>query len=240
VAPGLALGGSDYAGFVRRQVELHAPAQDGAIELGPGHAHVELDPLAPPAGERFAAIAADALERAADRDAARERWRVGSGYRGVELASLLARPLGEPLALLDAARAVVAAHAALDECGDEAAASLAVAPHSSGYERVTLAAATRDEALLIMASLADALGGTVGDRLAFVAGKGGRGVLGRVLSRRPAGEERTCALPSTFADGGPRTEALLAAWRRYVGAAHVVEADGGPAAYETLVRGVWV
>ncbi|HEY7077178.1 MAG TPA: hypothetical protein VH418_17495, partial [Solirubrobacteraceae bacterium] len=237
--PGSALGGSDYAGFVRRQQQVFGPARDGAIEAGPGHAHVELGPFAPPAGERLEALAAAALERAAERDAARERWRVGSGYRGVELATLLARPAGEPPpALADAARAVAAALVALGECGEEAAASLEIAPHEAGYERVSLPAATPAEARRVLDALAEALTGGTERGLAFTPGRTG-GMLSRMLGRRPAGEERTCGLPAAFAAEPEHTEALLAAWRRHVGPARVVE-DGGAPAYETLMRDAWV
>ena len=48
-------------------------------------------PFAPPPVERFAALNAELLARAADRDAARERWQIGTPYRGVELPTLLVR-----------------------------------------------------------------------------------------------------------------------------------------------------
>ena len=49
-------------------------------------------PFAPPPVERFAALNAAQLERATDRATARERWQVGTPYRGVELPTLLVRP----------------------------------------------------------------------------------------------------------------------------------------------------
>jgi hypothetical protein len=68
---------------------------------------------------------------------------------------------------------------------------------------------------------------------------GGTGVLGRVLGRRGGGEERTCGLPAAFAEPA-RSEALLAAWRRHVGPARVVDGGDEPPGYETLMRAVWV
>jgi hypothetical protein len=44
--------------------------------------------------ERFHALNAELIARSADRDAARERWQVGTPYRGVELPTLLVRRTG--------------------------------------------------------------------------------------------------------------------------------------------------
>jgi hypothetical protein len=54
--------------------------------------HPELGPFAPPPTERFPALNAEQVERATDRAAARERWQIGTPYRGVELPTLLVRP----------------------------------------------------------------------------------------------------------------------------------------------------
>src|SRR4051794_24793 len=91
LAPDLARGTADYERFVRKHLNLFAPAEDGEVEAGPSHVHPELGPFAPPAVERFGALNRAQLERASDRDGARERWRVGTPYRGVELPSLLVR-----------------------------------------------------------------------------------------------------------------------------------------------------
>ena len=84
-------GTGDYERFVRKHLHLFAPAEDGEVEAGPSHVHPELGPFAPPPVERFAALNAEQLARAADRDAARERWQIGTPYRGVELPTLLVR-----------------------------------------------------------------------------------------------------------------------------------------------------
>jgi superfamily II DNA or RNA helicase len=91
VAPALVRGSADYERFVRKHRHLHAPAEDGEIEAGPTHVHPELSPFGPPEATAFAAINAAMLERAADRDGARERWRIGTPYRGAELRTLVAR-----------------------------------------------------------------------------------------------------------------------------------------------------
>ncbi|CAA9475391.1 MAG: hypothetical protein AVDCRST_MAG53-260 [uncultured Solirubrobacteraceae bacterium] len=92
VAPELARGTADYARFVRRHSHLHAPCEDGSIETGVSHVHPSLSPVTPPPSAAFAALNAAALERAADRAGARERWDIGGDYVGEELAVLLVRP----------------------------------------------------------------------------------------------------------------------------------------------------
>ena len=91
VAPELERGHADYGRFVRRHAHLHAPCEDGTIETGPSHVHPELSPFGPPPAERFVAINIEQQERAADRDAARARWRIGEPYRGVDLDVLVVR-----------------------------------------------------------------------------------------------------------------------------------------------------
>jgi superfamily II DNA or RNA helicase len=91
VAPDLARGAADYERFVRKHRHLHAPAEDGEIEAGPGHVHPDLSPFGPPPASHFAALNRELVDRAAARDAARERWRIGAPYRGVEVPTLVAR-----------------------------------------------------------------------------------------------------------------------------------------------------
>ena len=95
VAPDLVRGSADYERFVRKHLHLYAPAEDGEVEAGPSHVHPELAPFAPPPVERFRAQRR-VRARAADRDAARERWRIGEPYRGVELPTLLVRRRAAP------------------------------------------------------------------------------------------------------------------------------------------------
>jgi superfamily II DNA or RNA helicase len=94
VAPDLVRGSADYERFVRKHLNVFAPAEDGEVEAGPSHVHPELGPFAPPPVGRFGALNAELTARAADRAAARERWRLGSPYRGVELPTLLVRRRG--------------------------------------------------------------------------------------------------------------------------------------------------
>jgi superfamily II DNA or RNA helicase len=92
VAPDLTRGSADYERFVRKHLHLYAPADDGEIEAGPSHVHTELGPFAPPPASHFADINRAMLARAADRDEARDRWRLGEPYRGADLRTLVARP----------------------------------------------------------------------------------------------------------------------------------------------------
>ena len=92
VAPDLVRGTADYERFARKHLHLFAPAEDGEVEAGPSHVHPEMGPFAPPPVERFRDLNAAQLARASDRASARERWQVGTPYRGVELPTLLVRP----------------------------------------------------------------------------------------------------------------------------------------------------
>ena len=92
VAPRHAQGAADYHRFVRKHRHLHAPADDGTLEAGVGHVHPDLSPFAPPPAERFAEIGRAMALRAADRDAARARWRIGTPYEGHEVQTLVLHP----------------------------------------------------------------------------------------------------------------------------------------------------
>jgi hypothetical protein len=91
VAPDLVRGSADYERFVRKHMNLFAPAEDGEVEAGPSHVHPELGPFGPPPVEHFRDLNRQQLERAQNRAGARERWQIGTPYRGVELPTLLVR-----------------------------------------------------------------------------------------------------------------------------------------------------
>ncbi|MBJ7519986.1 MAG: DEAD/DEAH box helicase family protein [Solirubrobacteraceae bacterium] len=91
VAPGLARGEADYQRFVRRHLHLLAPAEDGAIEAGPSHVHPLLGAFGTPPADAFGEINAACAARAADHDAARDRWRIGEPYAAREVATAVIR-----------------------------------------------------------------------------------------------------------------------------------------------------
>jgi hypothetical protein len=84
-------GSADYERFVRKHLNLFAPAEDGEVEAGPSHVHPELGPFGPPPVEHLRDLNRQQLERAQNRAGARERWQIGTPYRGVELPTLLVR-----------------------------------------------------------------------------------------------------------------------------------------------------
>ncbi len=92
VAPDLLHGDGDYRRFVRKHLQVFAPTDDGEIEAGPSHVHPALGPFAPPEHERFGEINSELVARARDHDGARQRWRLGTPYAGVEVETVVARP----------------------------------------------------------------------------------------------------------------------------------------------------
>jgi len=91
VAPGLLRGDGDYRRFVRKHLHVFAPTDDGEIEAGPSHVHPALGPFEPPDGARFDRINRDLVDRARDHDGARDRWRLGEPYEGVEVDTVVVR-----------------------------------------------------------------------------------------------------------------------------------------------------
>lgn len=249
VSPGLLRGRIDYDRFVAKHLQLFAPTEDGSMETGPEHAHLELDRYEPPRPERFAALNAAQLARAADRAMARERWRLGTAYRGVELPTLLVRPTGTsdepPLKPEAAARAVAEALRELGDLAPDAAGSLKLTPHGDGFVRCALTAASQAEGRRFVAAL-DELCGEAPDAPALLITRplGAAKLIGRLL-RRPAapGAERLHPVPAEFAAEPPRTEAFARAWAKHVGPGRLIEDAGEQPAgggYETRVRAVWV
>jgi superfamily II DNA or RNA helicase len=99
VAPDHPKGAADYARFVRKHQRYYAPTAEGAIESGVSHVHPALSPYGPPAADAFGAINAALLARARDRDAAYDRWAVGTPYANREIHTVrlrFARSIGLP------------------------------------------------------------------------------------------------------------------------------------------------
>lgn len=84
-------GDADYLRLVRKHDAHLAPTAIGEIESGVSHCDPRLSPFGPPAVADFAAITAEAMARAVDRDGVRERWRLGQPYVGAEAATVRIR-----------------------------------------------------------------------------------------------------------------------------------------------------
>jgi superfamily II DNA or RNA helicase len=92
VAPELTQGTGDYKRFVRKHLHVLAPSEDGVIEAGPSHVHPALGLFAPPSDTEFGEINRLMADRAAEREQARERWRIGQPYRGTMQRTLVIQP----------------------------------------------------------------------------------------------------------------------------------------------------
>lgn len=95
VAPELTRGDADYGRFVRKHLHLFAPSEDGVIEAGPSHVHPALSPFAPPPAADLTEINGQMAHRAREHARARERWAIGTPYRGEEQQTLVVRPRRE-------------------------------------------------------------------------------------------------------------------------------------------------
>ena len=82
-------GNVDYDRLVRKHTAYFGPTAEGLIESGLGHCDPELSPFGPPSDGMV--ITARALQRAADRDGAHDRWRIGQPYEGIQAATLRIR-----------------------------------------------------------------------------------------------------------------------------------------------------
>ena len=92
-------GGVDHLRAVRAHETHLAPAQDGALEAGPGHLDDALSPYAAPSPELRDAVNARSLARAADPARVRRTWTAAAGDDGAEQTVLRVRtgaPLGLP------------------------------------------------------------------------------------------------------------------------------------------------
>ena len=95
---------------MRKHRHHFAPLPDGTIESGVGHCDSALSPYGPPDADLARQVTARSLELAGQRAQARERWRVGEAYEGVETAVLrvrAGRDLGAPAQLVPVGQLVV-------------------------------------------------------------------------------------------------------------------------------------
>lgn len=83
IAPDFARGLDDYHRFCKKHRTIFGVTDDGAIEKGVGHVHAALSEANPDDLHRASdSINRDMLKRAANRDAARELWKIGIPYSG--------------------------------------------------------------------------------------------------------------------------------------------------------------
>jgi superfamily II DNA or RNA helicase len=92
-------GAADFDRFVRKHDRYFALSQDGDIVSGIAHVDSRLSPYAPPEESRFDALNVQMLLRTAEREAARERWAIGTPYQDEPVATVTVtagRSLGLP------------------------------------------------------------------------------------------------------------------------------------------------
>lgn len=82
-------GAADWGRFVRKHEGYLGVSADGEVMSGVAHVDPELSPYEPPAEPK--AVNARMLERAADREGTRNRWRLGAGYQDRLLTTLRVR-----------------------------------------------------------------------------------------------------------------------------------------------------
>jgi superfamily II DNA or RNA helicase len=85
-------GAADWRRFVRKHQGYLAAAPDGEIVSGVAHVDAAFSPYAPPPREELDAVNAAMLGRAAEREATREAWRIGSGFRDELVHTIRIRP----------------------------------------------------------------------------------------------------------------------------------------------------
>jgi superfamily II DNA or RNA helicase len=92
-------GAADFDRFARKHDRYFALAASGDIVSGVTHVDPRLSPYAPPPEAEFDSLNAAMLQRPAERDAARERWAIGTRYADEPVATVTVttrRPLGLP------------------------------------------------------------------------------------------------------------------------------------------------
>jgi superfamily II DNA or RNA helicase len=92
-------GAADFDRFARKHDRYFALAASGDIVSGVAHVDPRLSPYAPPPEAEFDTLNAAMLQRPAERDAARERWAIGTPYADEPVATVTIttrRPLGLP------------------------------------------------------------------------------------------------------------------------------------------------
>lgn len=84
-------GDADYDRLVRKHEAYFATTAQATIESGVSHCDPRLSPFGPPTAADALAVTTDALGRVAERDRARQGWRIGQPYAGLEAATVRVR-----------------------------------------------------------------------------------------------------------------------------------------------------
>jgi hypothetical protein len=172
VADEFAKGLDDYERFCRRHATWFGVTEDAEIEKGAGHVHAAFTEIEPEGiADLRHAINEEMLTRAARRDEARKRWRIGESFRGVGTEAMESRggfAGGFPTAgesrdewsdqslTLGVAKAVAGA---LHEAGLIGGRIMArVRARSGGYLRVVPTVGEQEEVRVFMGALEEALG----------------------------------------------------------------------------------
>jgi superfamily II DNA or RNA helicase len=225
VAPRHAQGDADYDRFIRKHRHLHAPADDGTLEAGVGHVHPDLSPFRPPPAQTFPEIARQMVRRAADRDAARARWRIGAPYEGHEVATLVLRARAthesppatlpqEPPRISVGERPLLGGAGAIAAAGALAGAviawpiALAAIPFAGASAGAAIARARRDAALLPVAAPLDRIARAVTEAYVELEELRPEAAASLVLEPRASGYLRARLTDGTPEEAGHVTAAL--------------------------------
>lgn len=96
LAPEFTKGLDDYKRFLAKHEKLYGVTDDGAIEKGIGHVHAAFTELRPEGIEdNVDRLNAEMLQRVGERDAMRQRWKIGERYRGEPKRTVEARVMGQ-------------------------------------------------------------------------------------------------------------------------------------------------
>lgn len=169
LAPEFTQGLDDYHRLIRKHGQLFGVTEDGVIEKGIGHVHAAFTELKPEGVEGSVSVLnAEMLARAATRDSARERWKIGQPYQSAPLSTVEVRPRANndqgfppfanskwPWTDKSLSHAIgMALLGALTESHLIATQSaLQVSERSGGYVRLFLEHASKEESALFAASL---------------------------------------------------------------------------------------
>lgn len=242
----------DYERFRQRHESWYGVTEDGAIEKGVGHVHPAFTDAQPEhIAELMEPINQEMLERAALRDEARKRWRIGKRFRGEATGALEVHPGlatgGAPLvesqrglwsdeSLIGAvARAVVGALAEAQLVGSSIPARAGA--RAGGYIRLVLEGAQEDDRQLALEAIGQALGPLERPRYVIPRQVEARAdtllskllpsVLGRFFQRRSTELAMLHAVPDALARTKDLAQVYERHWNEHVSPGQAVYAHHG-------------